>query len=287
MPSPTVYAPSNVTLGGLSLSARDPVTGVEIVTEDVGGWGSPAATGESTQKPRGHGGWSGESFLRPRSITLTGYIYADDPSVLSTGVDTLIAACSLGLTTLAVSENGRTRTCQVRRQDEPLFNWVSANHAEWSLQLIADDPRKYGSTVGVSTPLASTTGGFTLPFTLPLAITATTATGLLSITNTGNIKSPITLRIDGPVQGPAVTHIFGSEVTVWASSATVVAGNWLTVVMDDDKRYVLENDQASRNDTVTQRGWFFLEPGVNQFVFTANAYNSSALLTVTTDSAWM
>lgn len=275
---------SRASLGALDFGVLE-ASGVAWVLNDIQGWGSPASTVQVVQKPRSSGGWAGPGYLPARSVSLTGTVDAPSTSALSDALDRLSAACTLTDTTLTVNEGGRTRTCTVRRQGEVLVTMTSALAATWSVQVVALDPRKYGSAVIQSTALPSVSGGTTWPITYPLTFTGVTNSGTLSIPNAGNITAPVVVRIDGPVTGPIVTHIGSGTSLVFSSSLTLAAGEFLLV--DMEKRSVLANGQTSRAGYVTSRGWFGADPGANQYGFNAQTFNAGALMTVTVPSgAW-
>jgi phage-related protein len=70
----------------------------------------------------------------------------------------------------------------------------------------------------------------------------------------------------------------------FATSLALAAGEFVTV--DMDRREVLAQGQSARSGYVTSRGWFSLDPGVNEIAFSAANYSSTALLTVATKPAW-
>lgn len=275
---------SRASLGGLDFGVIE-TSGVAWVLNDLQGWGSPASTVQAVQKPRSSGGWAGPGYLPARVLSLTGTVDAPSTSALSDAVDRLNAACSLTDTTLTVIEGGRSRYCTVRRQGEVLVTFTSDRAATWSVQVVALDPRKYGSPIPLSTNLPSSTGGLTWPLTWPLTWTATQVTGVVTITNPGNATGPVTLRINGPVTGPSVTHIGSGLSLTFSSSLTLNAGEWLDV--DMEARTVLANGQSSRSGWVTSRGWFGLEPGDNQFAYGATAYNPTTTALITGWPTWM
>lgn len=271
-----------VTLNGLDLQGTD-AGGVTYRTMTLDGWGAPATTLAPQQRPRAHGAWSGDSWLNARTIVIGGMLYGDSTLAASLAVDALLAACSLDASLLEVSEDGRTRSCMVRQQDEIQIKWYSANVVYWSMQVEADDPRKYGSALSLATALPSSSGGLTLPMVLPYIFASTTVSGVVSLTNEGNISSPLTVRFDGPVTGPKIIHIQTQKT--WAAGGAVLgAGEFWTVSMDS--RQVLAQGQASRSGFVTERGWMELLPGPNDFAFSADSYNAASQMTVTAASAW-
>lgn len=280
----TLLSDGYVTLSGVVLSGEDTTTGVTHVMESFDGWGSPAARLSMAAKPRGNGAWAGDSFLEARSISASGVIIAETATAARTAMDALISASSLRDTTLSVNESGTTRSLTVRRSGGVLTDWLSPREVRWSLQLIAPDPRKFGTTVSGSTTLATTSGGLTIPFTIPFSIDSTVTSGQIHLNNPGNIAGPLTLRIDGPVTGPRVTHVTSGITLTFATSVVLGAGEWLEV--DLEKRQVLANGQSSRNGYITSRGWFGFEVGDNTFTFGATSYDAASQLTVTGRPSW-
>lgn len=286
VPPVTIYLGTYwVSLGDLDLGVIE-VDGVQWDLEDVQGWGSPGSTLQVTQKPRSHGGWAGAAYLVPRPVALSGKVTAPSSAQLSDAIDRLSEACSLTGTTLTVVEGGRARSCTVRRQGEVLVSWTSDKTATWSIQVTAPDPRKYGPMVSQTAGLPSSSGGVTWPITWPVRWTGVTNSGVLSIPNLGNIDAPVLIRIDGPCVAPSITHIGANGVPeVWATSQTLGAGEFL--VIDMENKRVLANGQSSRAGYVTSRGWFSVTPGPNQYGFNAQAFASSARMTVTVpEGAW-
>ena len=274
---------SGVMIGGLDLNGVEP-TGVQWVTSDVEGWGAPSGTLAPVQKPRHDGAWGGVSYRKPRSIVISGACVAPTADLASDALDRLSAAVALSDTVLTVSESGRQRWANVRRDGEVLPVWMGSTAFTFSAQVAALDPRKFGSPVTASTALPSTTGGLTVPFTVPFTISAMTVTGQIALTNPGTVNGPVALRIAGPVTGPIVTHVASGRSLVFSSSITLGAGEWLDV--DAEAMSVLANGQSSRNGWVTSRGWPLFEPGSNIYAFTAATFSAGALLTVTGTPAW-
>jgi hypothetical protein len=221
----------------------------------------------------------------PRHLGPAGLLEAPTQDAAVAALDNLKAAASLDDTTLSVTEGGGTRFVTVRRQDEVLETWITDTLVSWSLGLTALDPRKYGPQVVASTGLPQVSGGLTWPVTWPMTWSGVAASGVVSIDNPGNITGPIVIRIDGPCTGPILRHDGTGAELVFSSTYDLPAGSWLTI--DMERRTILEGDTASRNGFVTDRGWFGLEPGHNDIIFDSQAYNSSALMTVTTAPAYL
>lgn len=273
-----MYLPNKATLGPIHFNDVD-ANGVYWFAEKIDGWGSPKGTLTVTQKPRAHGGWRSESFLTPRIIVVGGTIQAPSPGALATARHALNAAVSLSDTTFSVTEYGETLTATVTRQDEVLYGDETETWTTFSIQLVAEDPRRYGPVISQSTFMPSSSGGLTLPLTIPFTISGVVTNGTIGIVNPGNVTSGAKMRIDGPVVGPIITDVGSGNQLVLSSSYSLSTGNWLDI--DPEARTIRENGQASRIGYLTSRGWPTFDPGNNTYGFNGVVYNSSGKLTVT------
>lgn len=281
-----LYAPNSVTLGSLTFGGTVDANGVLWWVEQLQGWGSPKGTLTVTQRPRSHGGTRSESFLTPRVIAVTGEIVAPTPALLAQARHQLDAAVSLTDTSFSVTEYGETLHATVTRQDEVLYGDETETWTTFSIQLVAEDPRRYGASASFSTGEGSQSGGLTFPATWPISWPATVVSGVVSFNNPGNTAAPVTLRIDGPCTGPIITHVTNGSQLVFASSLVLQSGEFL--IVDMEARTVKAQGQASRVGYVTSRGWFQLDPGPNDIGFAASSYDAGALLTVTApQGAWL
>ena len=274
-----------ITVGSLLLDQE--AGGVRWTVKPNGGlvgWDGVASTIALTAKPRQDGSWAGNAFLAPRHVSITGRIVAPDEAALWDARDRLTQACGLAETTLTVTESGRSRWATVRREGDVIVTNVTATLADYSVQLVAADPRRFGTALSGSTALPATSGGLTVPFTAPFAVASTVVAGQVALTNPGNYNGPVSLRIDGPCTGPVITHVGSGLALTFSSSLVLGAGEWLDV--DMEKRTALANGQSSRNGWITGRGWSQFEPGGNIWAFTAAGYDAGSLLTVTATPAW-
>lgn len=271
-----------VVLNGLNLTDVDS-NGVAWHTFPLSGWGgSSGSTLQLSQKLNAPGAWVGPRQLTPRTISLSGIARCPSTDALRQAQDDLTSAASLNASTLAITEGSLTRWCYVYRQDAILAEAMTDTLLQWSLQLSAADPRKFSDDLSGTTGLPSSSGGVSVPLTVPFSITSTVVSGQCSLTNPGNAVGPVKLRIQGPITGPQVTHVGTGLALVFASSLTLGATEWLDVSMEDQS--VLANGQSSRNNTVTVRQWSGFEPGPNTWAFAA--VSGSGTLTVTASPAW-
>lgn len=273
----------HLTLGDLPLCETDEA-GVRWSAQRgrVVGWGSPGSTIRTQSRARGHGVWAGDAWLGARHLAVGGLCFAGDEAALSEACDRLAVAVSLSGATLVVREGTRERWLTVRRDGEVLWSTVTPGGArgqavaEWSVQLLATDPRKRGAALSATTGLPSTVGGLTWPVSWPLSWPAVVVSGSVSLTNPGNVAGPVRLRIVGPVRAPVVTHVSSGRRLVFASSLVLGVGEFATV--DMEARQVLAQGVEPRNAWVVRREWSGFEPGVNVWAFSAGADSVGTLM---------
>ncbi|MEK6310283.1 MAG: hypothetical protein V4755_06210 [Curtobacterium sp.] len=273
------------TLGGIPFGDVDEF-GVDWSIEKFDGWmGATKSTSEITQKPRQSGGWRSTGYSGARSIAASGKIYAPDAAALADAFDRLNDAIPAGVDrTLVVTYAGTTRWVTVQQSDDILPGWETDVIGTWSIQVESTDWRKFGEALTGSTKLPSTSGGLTIPFTIPFTINAVTVTGQVGLNNPGNESGPVVLRVDGPCIGPIITHASTGKALVFSSSLVLQAGEFLLI--DMDARTVLANGQANRAGYITSRGWSAFDPGDNTWAFTAAQYDPNSQLTVSAVPAW-
>lgn len=279
--------PSYVTVGNLILTARE-ANGVEWIMDVFDGWGNTKGTLAPVQRARGDGATGTASYLEMRTMTLSGWVTATNPADLTDALNRLSTAFSLDSTKMTVTESGFRRWANVQRTGEIVTTFHGSIVAEWTVQVVALDPLKYGDAITASTALPSSSGGLTYPIIYPITYTGVSNSGVIHIDNPGNMPAPVYLRIDGqiPAGGWSVNHLGQAKDLAFASSLMLGTGEFVTV--DMQKREVLAQGQgqATRNGYVTSRGWFQLNPGPNDIAFSAVAYDPTALLTLTTYPAW-
>lgn len=276
----TILHDGQLMLGDVMLGATDE-HGVEWILESLKGWSdAPPSTGSTEQRVADHGGWNSAAYYGPRVVEVEGSLIASDWTGASLAIDRLMSAIPLSDTDwLYVDEGARQLQALVRQEGDPMVE-RRGGWARFSVSLIAADPRRYGvDEVTASTGLPETTGGLSLPVSLPISIGATVSSGRVSVTNEGNMSTRPTFVIAGPCPAFSITHV-GSGRRL-ASFEAVPDGR--SLVLDADRRLALLDGTALRVVTGT---WFDLEPGVNEVAFTAAAYDPAARLDVTFRSAW-
>lgn len=282
-----VLGGKTVTLGSLLLGAVDSAGVAWTINPDgLQGWDSPDVRSQYVDRQADHGAWAGATYLGPRVITLTGTIVAPNLPALDAAMDQLAAAASLTDTTLTVNET-TPRQCTVRRSGRVLMQPVTDRIATYSVLLTAPDPRRYSTTLqSQSTALPSTSGGLTLPITLPIVITATTVSGTFVLANSGTIATRPVLTVTGPVTTPTIlAQRPDGSVTQLTYSDTLNSGDVL--VIDCDAHTVVLNGTASRRRYLSG-GWPEIPPGSSTtFQWSSPSYDPSATLAGTCRAAWL
>jgi hypothetical protein len=280
VPGAVLHA-GQVTLGDITLGQTDDF-GVEWILSSLTGWDAGPSTGGVEQRASAHGGWLDTAYLAPRSVAVEGSLIANTWDDAEAALDRLYAAIPLNAPGwLYVNGGARTLQALVRQDGDPLVE-RSGGWARFSLAFVAPDPRRYSNTeTTASTGLPQTSGGLSLPFSLPVSIGATTTAGVLTVTNEGNMAAPWTATLTGPVPaGATITHR-GLSKTLRFPHA-VDAGRTLAVAYDGSLSALLDGT-AGR---VVTGSPFFLEPGANEIAFAAPSYDAASLLSLTFRSAW-
>lgn len=248
--------------------------------EDIEGLDGLGDTGTVEQYPADPGGWPLPAVHTPREVTVVGWLVSPHWSFTTTAIEQIKAALPLStLGDLTVSITGdRDRLLRVRQQGKPLFK-RDGRFCNYNLSLVAPDPRVYATELTVvSTGLPSSSGGLTLPFSLPTPIAATTVSGVLTVVNEGNMATRPLLRVSGPCPPFTLTHHSGRTLSY---PYAVAAGRFIE--LDTATRVAREDGTAVRP---VSGAWFDYSPGMNTVAFAASSYDAGALLTSTHRSAW-
>lgn len=277
---------SSALLGGITFNDYDE-DGTFWGLDVLEGWGSPGTDVAYAKKVGQHGSWVTveDPTLVERVVSMGGTVKANSHAALTAAKHKLEAAVALGLVPLSIIDmSGEKLTVQAQRSGEVII-LPDYMQFKWSAIMTAPDPRKYGDPLVYQTGLPSSSGGLTWPHTWPIVWTGVSSSGVITIDNPGTVASPVYARIDGPATAPVIRHVNSGKELVLATNYQVIDGSWLDI--DMERRQVLEGGTASRNSYITNRGFFELDPGVNQIIFGAASYNSQAMLTITTTPTYL
>lgn len=249
----------------------------------VDGWDGAPTVGSVAQRGGDHGGIPSPQFFGPRPITLT--VSASAPSQAARDVARAMMQQAVDVNALGlfvyqgepVPKQSAVRRSGVLKESYPTLNTV-----DFSVLLIAPDPRKYGTQTKVITSSANgQTLGITTPLTPPITLPAQPPAGSASVENDGNFETRPQVTITGPITGPAIYNQTSGQ-SVSFSSLVLGGGDVLTV--DFQNRIAYLNGAARFADLAS--AWFTLLPGVTQLVLQGAAAAGSQM-TITYQDAWM
>lgn len=273
-------------LGSIPFGRVDGV-GVAWTLQDMQGWDSTDVRSDLQQREGDHGAWQAPTYLVERPVSLSGTIVAPDRATLDDALERIRTAASITDTTLTVYES-IPKQATVRRSGKTLLQYVTDTLASYSVMVTAPDPRRYATELqSGTTMLPSSSGGLTLPYTLPYTISAVVVAGQIDALNSGSFETRPLLKIDGPVSQPQILALMpDGSVRVLAYSQDLATGEQL--VIDTDTHSVILNGQASRRRFMSAIGpWPVIPPGETvSFQFRGATYNPTGMLTAQWRSAW-
>lgn len=286
-------SPAKIEIEGLlpTLNSTDE-DGVEWVFDTIQGWtGGAGVEVDRQQRTFGHGEFAQPGRRTGRPITVGGWVYCADDTMVARATDTLAAALadgSFGVLTVTDDRLG-PRWAHVQLVGTIDDDWSKPNLYEFQLQLLAPEPYKYGALSEASTGLfdadfdgqglvfdgASTT----LAFEPSLDFGATPVdSGSISLENVGTAAANVRFVVEGPTPdgGFAITdQQTGLSIFYYG---VVLAGN--TLVLDGRNGSILLNGTTDRYGDALVEAWPTIPPGsTRDFLFVPLADTSAATLT--------
>lgn len=253
--------------------------------------GVPGVVSSDQRRLRRHGLRAGDDFLGGKSVVVDLELKKDTDADLATALSEFSAAFRPGVEEApavfqipSIADGGKIRIgARIRRANIPIDLQTLYLRQEISLELFATDPRVYDNDLSTgSTTLPTAGGGLTFDATPDFTFGDTSTGGSIQATNAGSFPTPVTFRVDGPVQNPRIRNeTLGRELRL---ALTVASGDY--VVFDSESRTVLLNGTASRYSSLTSSEWFDLEPGVNDITF-LGATTAAGTLSASWRSAWI
>ncbi|MFI0465334.1 hypothetical protein ACH347_14755 [Saccharopolyspora sp. 5N102] len=208
-------------LGGIVFDPSNPDSyGVHWILEtEEGFWAAPATNAELHPHLSRHGAIRTPGWKTERTITLEGRAFARDIPTLrraATRLTGLLADPHRPVALTCYAETGPV-TCDVFLDDQILTKpgQVAAPSIEWSLQLVAPDPRRFSleySHARAGLPSPGSGGmrfGSGLAFAGGLRFGDGASSGTLHLTNPGT--EPL-LTLHGPLVRPELTTSTGQQI---------------------------------------------------------------------------
>ena len=116
-----------------------------LEVDDIDGWWNPPSRKTNdTARSNGDGDYGGENHFESRYVSITGAFIAKGESERWKGAGELAALLSTGPKLMTISIDDDVQTAMVKATDQADLSWVAPRLAEFTIQVKADDPYKYG-----------------------------------------------------------------------------------------------------------------------------------------------
>ncbi|HEY0889377.1 MAG TPA: hypothetical protein VGE38_07190 [Nocardioides sp.] len=280
---------TGLTLGDIFLAAHTAnvvpdAYGVRWKLTKLDGWddGWEGNNPSVDQRPQADGAWVAPQYAGPRIVHLGGSLDAASWDDVTRAWNRLLAQVPFRqLGTLRVSTGEGTEpelTALVRQHEKPVLTRIGG-HGNFSLSLLAPDPRRYASSsrmVSLVLPLLS--GGIAPPLTPPFTVTGSTTMSQATLLNDGTTTTYPVMLVVGPCPPATIANLTTGEARRVLDA--VPAGQ--TLVIDELNGTATTGGQARRL-LGTPVG---LVPGANEIAFSADGYDAAASLSISYRSAW-
>lgn len=214
------------------LSLNDHELGIYLTPELDGLTGLPEIRTTSGVNAGYDGGWTSAQNYDARSITIRGVIANEDVATVEQLRRQLTTLAGQGkseeLTLDLVTQAGKAYTIQVRTIALEMSLQKVLTQQEFMLQLRADDPLIYdASETGHEALLqvAQATGGFTIDFELPLAITGSSEETVVN--NEGLEQVPTITRMYGALHNPKIINQTTNQFMQLEADLGFAEGDWI------------------------------------------------------------
>jgi len=223
-----------------------------------------------------HGGLFLSQFYRTRRLVLEGTILGVDKASFAQARQDFSQAFSfqnaekvLELTT----EDGRELQCSVIISSAIRDKQQSPIASIWSLELDAVDPLFYSQSLSVvqGAVVTLTGSGFSLPFSLPLALSGS-VNGVLNVPNAGNARVyPTEIRLDGPGTNFTISNVTTMQDLIF--SGTLDTGDY--VIIDPIRHTAVKNGLTNVYGLMSG-DWWDLYLGNNTVTLLVGSGNTGA-----------
>lgn len=241
----------------------------------------------------GHGSWDATEFYGDRTQQFELHVRGPSHEALHEAKDRLFAAVGIRpFRVVGIEPNHPAGRWSLMRQDGQM-PWSEQTPgtdrggaiATTSIALVARDPLLYANDIRtVTTGAPSSTGGLSWPTAWPATWDAQVTTGVIRLTNGGNMSAPVEWRIDGPATDPMVTEALTGRR--WRLALALEPGEWVTVDSQTMRVLALGDPQASRRPQWSG-DWLHIPPGGATYAFSATETNEQTRLTATWRPTWI
>lgn len=276
--STTQYSPVTIPFGSVDSN------GIAWILKQVTGWDSPDVQGAGVIPRSGdHGAWASTQYYAARMITLTVLASAASQSLRDTARAVLQQACPVSDLALFTYSEPIPKQAQVRRSGRIAETYPTLADVEFTIGLVAPDPRKYGTQVLTArvNPAPSTGGGFPVPLRVPFSLGPLTPGGQVTLTNTGTFETRPLVTFAGPVTSPALINLTTGQTVSW-TGLVVPAGK--SLVADFNARQSFVGGAYRPADLASS--WWVLPPG-QSVIAVAGQNDAGASVSISWSPAWI
>lgn len=237
-------------------------------------------------RPAAPGEYPGTIYPQSRIVTVALSVHGDGPGHAA-NLAALRAATTATLaveTPLAVRLAGQMLFANVRclNRSVPIGrNYAAGATAKATLQFKATDPRRYGALASGTTAPPSTGAGITWPVTWPIVwpTGGSGATGTVSVVNSGDYPTPLTITVRGPLTTPAIYRqdtgdVLELNTSMAASDVCVIDVLADTLTMNGSPAEGLLTDRSAPISS------FLMPPGLTGIALRAAVTDPAASMTV-------
>lgn len=210
---------------------NDQALGIYLTPELDGLVGLPEIRTTSGVNAGYDGGWTSAQNYDARSITIRGVIANEDVATVERLRKQLVSLAGQGkseeLTLDLVTQAGNAYTLQVRTIALEMSMQSVLTQQQFMLQLRADDPLIYDageSEHEATLQVAQATGGFTIDFELPLAITGGSEESVVN--NDGLEEVPTIVKMYGALHNPKIINQTNNEQMQIMTDLGFAEGAW-------------------------------------------------------------
>lgn len=284
---PALYG-SQFMLGGITINGSTDANGCDwILTKESGWFASPAVKTARVDRPAARGLFRGNEFRGGRVMTLGGTLSAPSVNALRAAQRALGGVCPnprIQYPLTVIEESGLSLWANVALDGEILTTPISALSVDFSIQLVAPDPRKFSSTPTTFATLLATagTGGVMYPVTYPVAYGVPGAPGALVLTNNGTAEADPLCVLKGPLTNPSLVRADTGDTVTY--NGTLGATD--TVTIDFSTGNVTLNG-VNRRALVSALQWFSVpaQSSIN-LMFRSASLADTGTLSVTLGDTW-
>ena len=257
--------------------------GIGWMLNSFDGMGGPDTVGQVVQQAGDHGGWATPQFYGPRVMTLTVTASAPSWALRDVARATLQQAVPVSDLALLRLDEPVPKQMLVRRSGGLPEKSLNLTDVQFSVILVAPDPRKYGTVLhSLTATQQSIAAGLAPPLTPPITLPAGFPPMAVACTNAGSFETRPVVTIRGPITGPGVVNqATGQKVTF---SSLTLATSLDVLAVDFLNRQALLNGAYRTADLSSS--WWVLPPGTTTVQVTGTGTTGSQT-TVAWRDAWI